>query len=125
MKNGWMVRAGEGGRLFDEFEKGYIAVGWSAMGDISTLSSRKELADAFVRAYPNSKETKSPNRIAMIHKFKNEIKVGDIVTTYDPGSRHYLIGEVAGEYKYSPDTVGNYPQTRSVKWLGKVSRDAP
>lgn len=25
-KKGWMIRAGEGGRLFEDFEKGYIAM---------------------------------------------------------------------------------------------------
>lgn len=123
MQNGWMVRAGEGGRLFDEFEKGFIAVGWTAMGNISGLNTRQQMTDAYIAAYPDSKAGKRPNDIAMIDKFKNDIQIGDIVLTYDPQSRNYLIGEVVSEYIYSQNAVGDYRQTRKAKWLGKVSRD--
>src|SRR5688500_2494094 len=124
MKKGWMVRAGESGRLFEEFEKGYIAVGWVDMGDVSKLDTREKMAAAYITAYPDSAVGRRPNDIAMIDKFRNEMAIGDTVITYDPQSRHYLVGETAGDYVYSPKTVGDYPQTRKVKWLGKVSRDA-
>lgn len=123
MKQAWMVRAGESGRLFEDFEKGYVAVGWNAMGNLAELNTREQLSAAYLKAYPNSKEGERPNSIAMIDKFKHGMQIGDIVITYDPQSRNYLIGEIAGDYEYLPDRVGDYPQTRRVNWLGKVSRD--
>lgn len=122
-KKAWMVRAGEGGRLFDEFRKGYVAVGWNAMGDITKLVTRDQLSDAYKKAYPLSKKGTQPNQISMIHKFRNVIKPGDYAVTYDPTTRNYLVGEITGEYQFSPDTVGDYPQVRAVNWIKEVSRD--
>lgn len=122
-QQGWMIRAGEGGRLFDEFEKGYIAVGWSDLGDISHLTTLNLLWDAYPKAYPLAKKGMLPNQISMIHKFRSVIKPGDLAVTYDPQSRCYLVGEVAGDYEYKPNVVGDYPQVRKARWLGKVSRD--
>jgi len=122
-KTGWMIRAGEGGRLFEDFEKGYIAVGWNALGDISSLKTLEQFWDAYPKAYPMAKKGVLPNQISMIHKFRSVIKPGDLAVTYDPQSRCYLVGEVAGDYEYKPNLVGDYPQVRKVSWLGKVSRD--
>jgi restriction system protein len=122
-KKGWMIRAGEGGRLFEDFEKGYIAVGWGALGDISKITTIEQFWEAYPKAFPLAKKGELPNQISMIHKFRNVIKIGDLVVTYDPESRNYLVGEVTGEYEYRPNLVGDYPQVRKVNWLGKVSRD--
>ena len=43
MNNVWMVRAGEGGYLIDEFERGYVGIGWDKLGDLSSLNSQKDL----------------------------------------------------------------------------------
>lgn len=122
-KQGWMIRAGEGGRLFDEFEKGYIAIGWSDLGDISQLTTLDLLWEAYPKVYPLAKKGMLPNQISMIHKFRSVIKPGDLAVTYDPQSRSYLVGEVTGDYEYKPNVVGDYPHVRKAKWLGKVSRD--
>ena len=39
-KNVWMIRAGQAGYLINEFAKGYVAVGWSQLGDLSGIKSR-------------------------------------------------------------------------------------
>lgn len=122
-RKGWMIRAGEGGRLFDDFKKGYIAVGWNKLGDISELTTRDQLSEAYKHAYPQAKKGTLPNQISMIHKFRNVIARGDYAITYDPTSRTYLVGEVTGDYQFSPETVGDYPQIRKVNWIREVSRD--
>lgn len=123
MKTGWMIRAGGGGRIFEDFEKGIVAVGWKPMGDLSNLDSREKMAAAHVEAFPESKRRNRHNSIAMVHKFRNVMKTGDVVLTYDPQSRTYLVGEIKGDYVFDPKTVPGYPQTRKVSWLGKLSRD--
>jgi len=35
MSNNWMVRAGGGGKYIEDFEAGYVAVGWSKLGDLT------------------------------------------------------------------------------------------
>jgi len=37
MENAWMVRAGEGGYLAEEFAKGFIAIGWQEFGGMSQV----------------------------------------------------------------------------------------
>jgi restriction system protein len=122
-KKGWMIRAGEGGRLFEDFEKGYIAIGWQELGDIAALTTLEQFWNAYPKAFPLAKKGQLPNQISMIYKFRTVVNAGELVVTYDPESRNYLVGEVTGDYEYQPDLVGDYPHVRKVNWFGKVSRD--
>jgi len=123
MSEVWMVRAGEGGRLIEEFEKGYVAIGWKAMGDVGGIRTQDEMRTAYVRAYPESKPGAVGNSVAMVFKFTHVFAKGDNVITYDRETRQYLVGEIIGDYEYQPKVVGDYPHIRKVKWLGKVDRD--
>jgi len=120
----WMVRAGERGRLFEEFQKGYVAIGWQAMGDMRSIGSLEEMRRKYVQAYPENKPGGVANAVAMAFKFTKILKKGDRVITYDPVERKYLIGEISGEYEYRPDVVGDYPNIRTVSWTGTLDRDA-
>jgi restriction system protein len=52
-KNKWMVRAGEGAFLIDEFrEQARVSIGWEPMGDVSTLQSREQFAARVAQVYP-------------------------------------------------------------------------
>ena len=52
--NTWMVRAGRGSYVFEEFEKkGCVAIGWKEMGDISGIKTRDDLARRHDEAYPD------------------------------------------------------------------------
>src|SRR5690606_31207902 len=119
----WMVRAGEAGRLFSEFEKGYVAIGWHAMGDMGGITSQEEMREAYIQAYPENKTGSVGNAAAIAFKFVRDLAKGDKVITYDRETRQYLVGEIIGDYEYRPKTVGDYPNIRKVKWLGKVDRD--
>jgi len=119
-----MVRAERGGRLYDLFkERSVVAVGWSEIGDLSTLSSRDKIASAVAECWPDWK----PQAIAMaagqIHRFRSDLKTGDVVLTYDPGRRLYLVGEIAGDYRFDPTVDPDDPNVRPVHWRGEVSRD--
>lgn len=122
-RKGWMIRSGEGGRLFEDFEKGYIAIGWQELGDIGALTTLEQFWNAYPKAFPLAKKGQLPNQISMIYKFRTVVNAGELVVTYDPESRNYLVGEVTGDYEYQPDLVGDYPHVRKVNWFGKVSRD--
>lgn len=124
MANIWMIRAGEGGRLIEEFAKGYIAVGWVELGDMSSLTSQGEIRKHYLRSIPDEKPGAVGNQVAMFHKFRSVIKIGDHVISYDSGHREYLVGIVNGDYQYKPGLVGDYPHFREVQWQGRVKRDA-
>src|SRR4051794_6341329 len=124
MGNVWMVRAGEGGYLIDEFARGYVGIGWDKLGDLGSLTSQKEIYPLYAQAFSTEKLTKVSGAIAMVYKFRSVIKVGDKVITYNPDKREYMVGTIASDYFYKPDEIKDYPHLRRVEWEGRVSRDA-
>lgn len=119
----WMVRAGEGGRLFDEFkDKEIIAIGWEEVGDLSHVSSSEEIRDRVKEAYPHYSQGKLSISAGQIIRFRFEFKKGDHAITYNPEERIYMIGEIVGDYEYNTELT-EYHHVRRVKWLGKIERD--
>jgi len=118
-----MVRAGRGGIYIEDFEKGYAAVGWSQLGDLTQYPSNDALRAKYIEIYGNDKPSATANAVAMILKFRDHISAGDHIVSYNPETREYLLGVDQGEYLFQPETVGDYANLRKVQWLGKVSRD--
>ena len=53
----WMVRAGEGGLRFEEFEReGIVGIGWPEMGDMAPLRSREDFVRRVELSYPGAKK---------------------------------------------------------------------
>ncbi len=118
----WMVRAGEGAYLIEHFAKGYVAVGWHELGRWQA-TSMAELRDALAKVYPEQKSGAWQNAASVLWRFAHTLKVGDTVVTFDRQRREYLLGEIASDYRYEPETVPEHPHLRSVKWTGRASRD--
>lgn len=123
MANCWMVRAGRGGMYSEDFEKGYVAVGWAKLGDLSQYDTDESLRERYLEKYGNEKPSATANGIAIILKFRDHIKAGDYLVSYNPETRKYLIGYDKGEYLHDPNLIGSYPNLRTVDWIGKVGRD--
>lgn len=123
MVNNWMIRAGEGGRLIDEFSNGYVAVGWHALGDMSSFKDKELMKKHYLDAYTDESKGAIASGFAMFYKFHSVISINDNVVSYDPGKREYLVGKIAGGYQFLKDIVGDYSHTRKVNWIGRVSRD--
>jgi len=123
MPNAWLVRAGEGGRLFDEFAKGYVGVGYYEMGDMSNITSQEDMRTLFLKSYSDINPRAIGNQVAMIYKFRSVFAIGDKVVTYDTKNRKYWIGTIKSDYQYQPGVVGDYPNIRKVIWDGQVDRD--
>ena len=121
----WMVRAQSGGVLFEEFrEKGLVAIGWQAVGDLSALKEKRKIADKIVGIRPEWKKGKVATSAGQLFRFAYGISSGDSVITYDPSRRVYLVGEIVGDYCFDPSSIEGNPNTRKVKWTGEISRDA-
>lgn len=125
MANGWMIRAGRGGKLIEDFEAGYISIGWNQIGDLNKFPSVNDIRTAYIACYGNPKPAKTANAVAMLRKFRDEIQKGDTVISYSPERREYLVGEDQGQYQYMPEDkqIGGHSHARTVNWLGSVSRD--
>lgn len=124
MGKSWMVRAERDGRLFDAFrEKSAVAIGWNGVGDLSSVKTRKAVSDIVTAALPGMKPQAVAMAAGQLHRFVNEIEVGDMVVTYNPSRRVYLLGEIAGPYRYDTSLDAQDGQFRPVRWHGEVSRD--
>jgi len=124
MPTAWMVRAGEGGYVIDDFEKkNCVAIGWEDLGDLSQVKSKEDLREQMDKAYPEWKPRRRQVSTTMVGRFVFDIRVGEPIVSYNTDTRQYLIGEVTGEYTYKPGHVQDHSHVRTVKWLGRVSRD--
>ncbi|MBV9071915.1 MAG: restriction endonuclease [Acidobacteria bacterium] len=124
MPNVWMVRAGQGAYVADEFaSRSCVAIGWPEVGDLTDARSVADVRAAYFRAYPDAKPGEVGNAVAMLHKFRATFKLGDHVVSYNRAAREYLVGKIAGDYQFLPGVVTDHPHVRSVDWSGRVSRD--
>lgn len=122
-KDFWMVRAGEGAYLYDEFEKNnLVAIGWNGLGDLTKVSSPEKLKQLVSEIYSDARPGYIIASAGQVIRFKFEFKKGDNVLTYNPQERVYLVGEIIGDYEYSPGIL-EYSNIRKVKWIGKIGRD--
>lgn len=123
MENVWMVRAGEGGYLIKDFAKGFVAIGFQELGDMSGITDLETIRSKYLVAYPQAKPGEIGNQVAMFYKFRTVMQIDGKIISYDPDKREYLVGTITSDYYYKPGEVPAYPHVRKVKWEGKVSRD--
>ncbi len=101
-----------------------IAIGWKAMGDLSLLpSERNAFKQKYLQVYSDAKPQSAANSAGMLYRFVHEVKIGDYVVFPSKFNREINLGEIVGEYLYSPDEA-EYVQTRKVKWLKHLPRTA-
>src|SRR5438105_3596530 len=116
MPHTWMIRAGEGGYAIEDFAKGFAAIGWKELGDLSRVTSREAIRALYVQAYPDAKPGRASNAVAMIFKFRSTLQLKDGVVSYDPAKREYLVGSVDSDYFYDPQQIEDLPHLRKIKW---------
>jgi restriction system protein len=120
-----MVRAGRHGVLFDQFEEGkFVSVGWRSAGPSCEISDKERLWDSLREAYSDLPDQSVSMAVGQLYRFAREMNIGDRVVTYDPGSRNYLCGLIAGPCEDFPDAdqeETNY--RRKVNWSHSKSRD--
>lgn len=124
MMRAWMVRAERDGRLYDVFkDRSIVAIGWHELGSLEDLQSRESILKCVRQTWPELKQQAAAMSAGQLHRFRNEMKLGDAVLTYDPRRRVYLVGEVVGDYRWDPSIDPQDPNVRPVRWRGEVSRD--
>jgi restriction system protein len=124
----WMIRAGEGGYMLNEFiEKKIIAIGWSQIGDLSKVRDQNEIKSLLSIKYPEYTQPQINNFAAQIYKFRFSIEIGQKILSYNASERIYWIGEVKSAYKFrkiKKDTEEReYPHYRDINWIKSVPRD--
>jgi restriction system protein len=100
-----------------------IAIGWPALGDLSTLaSSRDAFKAAYTKAYPTEKPGAVPVRAGMLFRFAKEIRVGDVMVYPSKFDKTVNIGLVASDYRFSSSKDPEYPHRRTVDWKAHSPR---
>ncbi len=125
MRAMWKVNAGRRSVLASEFlNRGVVAIGWREAGDYTRSESRSDVFRRIAEAYRDNTEQQNHVTTGQIWRFLKEIRTGDAVLTYDPETRLYHLGEIAGEPRFAPTEIEALPVQRAVRWNAAVSRDA-
>lgn len=123
MRNFWMVRAGAGGKLAEEFKRlNVVAMDFEGI-DLTEAVDEHRIRKLAQAAYQDRKPGFIPVAAGAWHRFRFVLKRGDAVVTYDPARRTYLFGDIAGDYRYQPGLIDGHEQIRPVIWKGELNRD--
>jgi len=119
----WVVHAPV--EIADKIEiDSLTAIGWSQMGDLSSLDTRQKMKNKYHSVYPDDSEPKIWVGAGQLYRFAHVIQKGDFILTPLKISREVLIGEVTSDYEFNLEAVSErYPNIRRVKWFQKASRD--
>lgn len=139
----WLVRA-DGGKYYDDFFlNNFIAV---ADNEITlevieeyeensiagmTIEHYKEL---YANTYPDWKKQQISHAASRLQKFRDDMKIGDLVIVPSRRSTHFLIGVITSdvfevlEEELMPQTevsysVNHFLKRRNVTWVKEVSRN--
>lgn len=99
----------------------HICIGWSNLGDLSTISTKEELSALYSREWPEAKSKTRGQNVGQVWRFVDEMQIGDYVVFADGNVFH--IGRIESEYYYDESVDENqstdYKNTRKVEWLKK------
>ena len=120
----WMIRAGRGGiYAADWLNRGLMGIGWDfGATDIASMS-REQIRSGYAIKHPNDSKNKLAAAVGQIYRFAHDMEQGSTVVMYDPATRLYHIGTIAGPCKPATD-IEEATFTRAVKWKQTAQRDA-
>lgn len=117
----WVVRAGRDASHIEDFRSNsVVAIGWFEVGALAPFPDDDQLDALFAQTYPSAKVGARRVWFAQVRRFAKEVKVGDRVATYDPNSRTYLLGTIAGDVRWRDGVLARY---RPVQWTHHALRD--
>lgn len=96
---------------------GFVSIGWDAVDrDLATIpGGRDGLKDALAVAHPDTKPRGIANWAGSLVRFRDEMRIGDVVVApYKPDST-INIGIVSGDYTFHPDEP-THRHRRAVSW---------
>ena len=114
--NYWLISAGEGAELWEEFYKNnYMGIGYSGTGDLKQYASKVEMTR---KLEDLQKGDSSPKHDSLAcWQFVHDMKIGDVVFVKNGTSEIIGRGIIESDYEY--DTTKPYHKIRKVKWTNK------
>lgn len=102
--------------------KKIVALGWADAKDLSAITSREQMREHVNRAYPDRKPKANQVGADQLFRFIKEMKQDDVIAYPCKSNRRVYVGRISGEYQYSPQLGGVYPNLRSVTWIDDEPR---
>ena len=103
--------------------QGYIALGWSAVGDLSKIApTREAFKAAYSATYPDAKPGNVAVSAGVLFRFASEMKAGDVSVYPSKADRMVNIGVITGGYRFDPGLPEDCPNARSVQWRRSTPR---
>ncbi|MBB3909755.1 restriction endonuclease [Sphingomonas desiccabilis] len=103
--------------------QGYVALGWSAVGDLRDVPpSREAFKAAYSATYPDAKPGNVAVSAGVLFRFANEMKEGDIIVYPSKVDRMVNIGSVSGDYRFDAALPEDCPNMRRVQWHRSIPR---
>lgn len=120
----WIYSPGDRACKWEEFyEKGIMAIGWGAIGDLKSFASKDEMKKKMKENFDPSLSYK--NAAHATWQFANEMAPGDIVFV-KKGMRQIVgRGVVTSEYIFDTSMVEDFYNVRSVRWINKGEWEHP
>lgn len=104
-------------------EQGYVAIGWTALGDLRQYPDRDARKAALAMSYPDKKPGSRPVDAGILFRFAHEMRAGDLVVYPSKHDRMVNIGRFTGAIDHLADDPDDYPNRRQVQWLGHYPRN--
>jgi restriction system protein len=105
-------------------EVGFVAVGWSDVGDLSRLKpNREDFKAAYRSVYPDSKPGNIAVSAGVLYRFSVEMQPGDVVVYPCKADRTINIGLIDGPYRFDASAAEDCPNIRPVRWLKSLPRE--
>ncbi len=120
----WLIRAGRGGMYADDWlDRGIVGIGWDLGGEDISCMDRDRMKAAYASTHPGESKGKVAAGAGQAFRFAHDMREGTDVVMYDPETRLYHIGVVAGPCAPVRDTEG-VTYSRKVEWGQVAPRDA-
>ncbi len=118
-KAAYCVRADRGAYAEAFRDGGYVAMGWTEIGDLSGIQQDDDetLGAVYDAAYPNDGKRRRDLNLGQIGRFIWYIRPGDVVVTPMQQPKHLLVGVVDSPYYYEITPECPYGHRRKVRWL--------
>jgi hypothetical protein len=108
----WLISAGEGARLWPEFQRdGIAAIGWDYLGDLSSYPTYEAVYEA-IRTQEGGNPT---NNARACWQFGRDVKPGDFVVAKQGRTTLLGYGTVTTEYRSDPSR-SEYQNVYGVQW---------
>lgn len=120
----WIVRSPGGQHAGKLLELGVVGIGWRECAPfVVAATSPEDFYTGVRKGFPEFTAQQVVNAGRQLYKFFREIRIGDLIATYDSPARIYHVGKVTSDVVTDESLPEFLLHFRRVEWLDRVERD--